>query len=185
MSTRTTTTTTTMIVQPTFNFRARFWQLFWICPYSGHFNHSTLKPTEHRIECTCSRRFVPGVSLYGLPRGATHIPPDWVIPIPREQWNSNVGLREIMPMGDLAVVRWQRHQPTHVFHNPESLTPGAGTGAGDYAGAGDYDVRSFIRHTRLVAETLSSSDTTIDIRGRSPIERLGLAFEVVVNAGAW
>lgn len=161
---------------PRFVFRARYWgALHWICPYSGHLNFSRVEPKAYRVVCSgggCGRRFIPGVVMWGMPPGKHSIPPDWIIPVPADEYFSGDGLSESIPMGDLAIMPWRRHTPTHVLMRPDS----------DDADAGEYNVRAFVRQVRVVAETLSSSDTTANIAGLTPMQRLAMAFEIVANA---
>jgi hypothetical protein len=155
---------------PTFALRARLWgAVHWICPYSGHLNQSPVNANHYRLMCSpgeCNRRFVPGIVLYPTRPGRYSIPPDWVIPIPGEIYNSTRGLVDIMPMGDLAIVPWKRHTPTHVLIEPDTDDPAA------------YDVRLFVRHVRQIAQFARQDDFDgLRISAGLPnLARLGAGF---------
>lgn len=155
--------------------RARLWgTIHWICPYSGHLNQSRVFAETPRVICSgCSVRLMSGIVLYPIAvngRAATRrgnlelgLPPDWVIPVPGDEYNSGVGLREAFPLGDLAIVPWRRHQPTHVLIDPADA---------------DFNVTLFAKSVRNLAEWGQGDDFSVPERSRvgANLARLGAAF---------
>lgn len=160
--------------------------LHWLCAYSGHFNRSHLTPWDFRLKCGgdgCSRRFIPGIHLFPMARGGHRvdaIPPDWVIPdkyIPAdmpdgtEPW-SGPGLVEAFPAGDLTIVPWRAHEPTHVLVDPASA---------------DFNVDLMTRMVRQIAAQGRQDDfeAVRGVRGRVEgvvdLARIGAAFELVAQ----
>lgn len=123
-----------------------------VCPYSGHYTYTSVGPSNSRIECTCGVRFQTGIILWPIARGHAgssrrNIPPDWVIPIPGHAFKSGQQwdwLREAVPTGDLGIVPWRRHHPSHVLVNPSDAT--------------DLTPAALVRGVRRLAEAGRSDD---------------------------
>lgn len=156
------TSVSSIIAPPSFVPRGRMTGLHWVCAYSGHVNHTSITSTANRLYCRCGRHFMPGIVFYPLVAGrgsVRAIPPDWVIP---------KALTEAFPEGDLAIVPWKRHHPTHVLVDPRSA---------------DYNVDLFIKQVRLAAETAQGGAIAPDPSPLALVKlaRLGAAFEAAVR----
>ena len=181
-----------LVKPPRFVPRIRFLGVLqWICPYSGHFNRSHLTPLDFRLICGstgggagCDRRLIPGIHLFpiakGRPPAVGSVPPDWVIPdkylptdMPEgttEPW-TGPGMLEAFPAGDLTIVPWRVHQPTHVLVDPASA---------------DFNVDLMARMVRQIAAQARQDDfgglgSSRGVGDAMRLARLGAAFELVAQ----